>query len=82
MNEDSYRALVSLEPKGAGRVFRTRNIRTAYENAVEAAKLDDVTFHTLRHTFASWAVMRGVSLRAPSLRRLAPRRTHQRGGSR
>jgi site-specific recombinase XerD len=46
-----------------GRVFRTRNVRTAYENAVEAAKLDDVTFYTLRHTFASWATMRGVSLK-------------------
>lgn len=30
---------------------------------MEAAKLDDVTFHTLRHTFASWAMMRGVSLK-------------------
>jgi len=48
---------------GALQVFRTRNIRTAYENAVEAAKLHDVTFHTLRHTFASWATMRGVSLK-------------------
>jgi site-specific recombinase XerD len=31
--------------------------------AVEAAELDDVNFHTRRHTFASWAVMRGVSLK-------------------
>jgi integrase len=60
---DSYRAVVSLEPKAAGRVFQTRSIRTAFENAVEGAKLDDVTFHTLRHTFASWAMMRGVSLK-------------------
>ena len=30
---------------------------------MEAAQLDDVTFHTLRHTFASWAVMRGVTLK-------------------
>ena len=36
---------------------------TAFNNAVEAAKLDDVNFHTLRHTFASWAVMRGVTLK-------------------
>lgn len=63
LNDDSYRALVSLEPKAAGRVFRTRSIRTAFDNAVEAAKLDDVSFHTLRHTFASWAMMRGVSLK-------------------
>jgi integrase len=32
-------------------------------NAVANAKLDDVNFHTLRHTFASWAVMRGVSMK-------------------
>src|SRR5439155_24310829 len=35
----------------------------AYNAAVAIAKLDDVNFHTLRHTFASWAVMRGVSLK-------------------
>jgi integrase len=63
LNDESYAALVSLQPKPAGRAFRTHNIRTAYQNAVEAAKLDDVTFHTLRHTFASWAMMRGVSLK-------------------
>ena len=43
-------------------MFKTRYIKTAY-NAVAAAKLDDVNFHTLRHTFASWAAMRGVSLK-------------------
>jgi integrase len=43
--------------------LHTRTIGTAYENAVEAAKLDDLTFHTLRHTFASWAMMRGASLK-------------------
>ena len=41
----------------------TRYIKRAYNSAVEAADLDDVTFHTLRHTFASWAVMRGVTLK-------------------
>jgi site-specific recombinase XerD len=44
-------------------VFRTKSVRKAYENAVATAKLDDVNFHTLRHTFASWAIMRGVSLK-------------------
>lgn len=63
MNDDSYRALVGLGPKAAGRVFKTRYIQTAYNNAVAVAKLDDVNFHTLRHTFASWAVMRGVTLK-------------------
>jgi integrase len=47
----------------SGPVFRARYIKTAYNNAVQSAKLEDVNFHTLRHTFASWAVMRGVSLK-------------------
>jgi integrase len=47
MNEASYAGLVSLGPKSSGRVFKTRYIKTAYNNAVEAAQLDDVTFHTL-----------------------------------
>jgi integrase len=55
--------LICLGPKANGRVFKTRYIQTAYNNAVAAAKLDDVNFHTLRHTFASWAVMRGVTLK-------------------
>ena len=63
LNDDSYRALVSLGPKVEGRVFQTRFIKTAYNNAVAIAKLDDVNFRTLRHTFASWAVMRGVTLK-------------------
>jgi len=63
MNDDSYRALVSLGPKASGRVFKTRYMQTAYNNAVAAAELDDVNFHTLRHTFASWAVMRGVTIK-------------------
>ena len=63
LNDASYRAFVSLNPKDDGRVFQTRYIKTAYNNAATAAKLEDITFHTLRHTFASWAVMRGVSLK-------------------
>jgi integrase len=63
LNDDSDRALVGLGPKADGRVFKTRYIQTAYNNAVQAAKLDDVNFHTLRHTFASWAVIRGVTLK-------------------
>jgi len=44
-------------------VKQKRVYKTAYNNAVTVARLDDVTFHTLRHTFASRAVMRGVSLK-------------------
>jgi integrase len=49
-----------------GYVFGTRNwnaFRTAWETAVRAARLDDFRFHDLRHTFASWLVQRGRSLR-------------------
>ena len=63
LNDDSYRSLIGLGPKADGRIFKTHYIQTACNNAVEAAKLDDVNFHTLRHTFASWAVMRGVTLK-------------------
>ena len=48
--------------KSSGLVFGTRrwdHFRTAWENAVERAKLVDFHFHDLRHTFASWAVCRG-----------------------
>jgi hypothetical protein len=44
MNDASYGAPVGLGPKSSGRVFKTRYIKTAYNNAVEAARLDDVTF--------------------------------------
>ena len=47
-----------------GRVFRTRSIRTAFENAAAEAKIDNLHLHDLRHHFASWFVMRGGSLQA------------------
>ena len=34
----------------------------AFQDAVKAAGLEGVNWHTLRHTFASWAVQKGVSL--------------------
>jgi integrase len=48
--------------------YRTRsegNCSTAMGRIAKAAGLDDeVTWHTLRHTYASWLVMRGVPLSA------------------
>lgn len=38
------------------------SIRTSFENAVRKAGLEDVVFHTLRHSFASNLVMAGVDI--------------------
>jgi integrase len=70
INRPLYDALVALEPDPArrtGYLFkagadRWGKIRTAYELALSRAGIQGATFHTLRHTFASHAVMRGVSL--------------------
>lgn len=45
-----------------------KSVRTAFNNAVSRAKLDDATVHTLRHTFASRLVMAGVDL--PTVQKL------------
>jgi integrase len=55
-------------PAGLGYLFKVAEgrrwgaIRTAYMLALERAGITGATFHTLRHTFASHAVMRGVTL--------------------
>jgi integrase len=52
-------------PNATGYVFGSSNwnsFRSAWETAVRAARLEDVRFHTLRHTCASWLVQSGVSL--------------------
>jgi integrase len=63
INADAFAALSSLGPRSEGRVFKVRDPRQSYRHAVRRARLDDVTFHTLRHTFASWAMMRGMPLK-------------------
>jgi site-specific recombinase XerD len=59
-----YDTLASLPGPREGQVFQTRSIRTAFENAVVEAKLEDFRLHDTRHHFASWFVMRGGSLQA------------------
>ena len=70
MNRAVYDALSSLPgPKEEGLVFHKANgtawgnIRTAFERACQAAKVEDFRFHDLPHTCASWLVMRGRSLK-------------------
>jgi integrase len=70
MNQPVYAALTALPgPKTEGYVFRKGDgaawgsIRTAFATACTEAKLDDFRFHDLRHTCASWLVMRGRSLK-------------------
>jgi integrase len=40
------------------------DIKNGFHAALELAKIDDFTWHDLRHTFASWLMMRGASLRS------------------
>jgi integrase len=71
MNSDVYGALTALEPELAARrglLFRKRNqrawgeIRNAFAMALQRAKIPAFRFHDLRHTAASWMVMRGAML--------------------
>ena len=41
---------------------RYRTIQRAFRTACRRAGLEDLRFHDLRHTFASWAVQSGVDL--------------------
>jgi integrase len=53
-------------PGAAGYVFRSRNwnsFRSAWEAVLAVAGIENFRFHDLRHTFASWLVQRGRTLR-------------------
>ena len=64
MRQVVYDLLAATPGPRDGRLFRTRSIRTAFENAVAAAKVDNFHMHDCRHHFASWFVMRRGSLQA------------------
>jgi integrase len=64
MRQAVYTALSGLPEPHEGSVWPTGSVRTAFENAVETAKIEDFHFHDLRHTFASRYVMAGGSLPA------------------
>jgi integrase len=64
MRQVVYNVLSNLPGQTKGRVWPSGDIRSAFETAVEVAKIDDFTFHDTRHHFASWFVMRGGSLQA------------------
>ena len=60
-----YGLLAAIPEPRVGRLWPLGSIRTAFEGAVAEAKLDaPLTFHDLRHHFASWFVMRGGRLEA------------------
>src|SRR5438128_11392476 len=41
-----------------------QDIKNGFHAALEIAEIEDFTWHDLRHTFASWLMMRGASLRS------------------
>ena len=41
---------------------RTTDIRTAWENALKRAEIEDFRFHDLRHSAASYLAMNGASI--------------------
>jgi len=65
MRQTAYNVLAALPEPHEGRLFRTRSLRNAFERAMAKAKLNaPLRFHDLRHSFASWFVMRGGRLQA------------------
>jgi integrase len=65
LNSRADAVLARRGSKSTGLVFgflHWNHFRTAWDLAVERAKLVDFHFHDLRHTFASWAAQRGATL--------------------
>jgi hypothetical protein len=41
-----------------------QDVKNAFQTALEMAEIKDFSWHDLRHTFASWLIMKGASLRS------------------
>jgi site-specific recombinase XerD len=41
-----------------------RDVKNGFHRALELAEIRNFTWYDLRHTFASWLMMRGASLRS------------------
>jgi integrase len=68
MRQALYERLSALPGARSGRLWPRRFPRTAWDLALAELKLEDFTFHDLRHHFASWFIMREGSL--PALREI------------
>jgi integrase len=64
MRQVVYEIFAAMPEPRQGRVWPRKTVRRGWEAAVERAGLEDFRFHDLRHSFASWWVMRSGSLQA------------------
>lgn len=55
--------IASRRAKSGGRLFPWAYPKKGFKGACERAGIEGATIHTLRHTFASWMIQRGVPIR-------------------
>jgi hypothetical protein len=55
---------VSAPAKGRQAGEPIKDVKNGFHTALEIAEIKGFTWHDLRHTFASWLIMKGASLRS------------------